>query len=301
MAGELQTYRLHGLSIRTTHRLSAPVTDGEADLVVVDLPERTPTYAVPAGSVIAHAKDFYVATEHADGHLLRYFGWSDFHLDSSLTTVRCEPHRGGPPGYTEVLLEASVIAWILALRGHVGLHASAVRLHGRTHAIGGPANAGKTSIATLACGAGGLVISDDLLRVSTDAPIQCFRGSSELRIRESVRHLADLPGLRVRRTADERLAAKARAISEDRTDLHAIVLPEVGQSTNVQRLAPPDAVVPLVGLARLLWVGSQAQGHHLAAMAKLARSVPVFRVVAPWQTLIARSDTDALRDLLAAL
>lgn len=298
MATDLRTYRLHGLCITTTHELPAPSVQADADVLVVDRAPMSGTYETPPGQVIAEHPDFYQATTSEHEHTLRYFGWCDFRLDAALETLTCEPHDAMPPGYDDILLEGSVLAWALGLRDAPTIHASGVWMDGRAIAIAGPSNSGKSSVAALACAGGGRVITDDVLRVSRHERPRCYRGTSEFRIRESVQHLADLPGLSKRLIADGRVGAKAVGANEDELPLAAIIFPVEAPEVAVNRLGQSQAAPALVGLARLLWAPGERQRRHFADMAHLARSVPIVRLHAPWRSIIRSADYTTATEIL---
>jgi hypothetical protein len=73
-------------------------------------------------------------------------------------------------GLESVVLGGMGLATVLMLRGHLLLHASAV-VRGRGGGRGGrQVGMGKSTVATLLCGSGALMVTDDVLRVDLDEP-----------------------------------------------------------------------------------------------------------------------------------
>ncbi len=297
MSRPARIYRLHGLSISTIRELPAPSVQSRADVQVHEASPRPPTRAQPSGTLVAGRDDFYAATSGPTGHLLRFYGWCDFHLDPEMVSLTCLPHVGSPDGYEDVLLGGSVMAWLLALRGFPTLHASAVSLEGGVVAIGGPSNAGKSSIAVMATSRSGLLVTDDVLRIDPDRRL-AFRGTTQVRVRSEVAHLAGLPGLHVQETPDGRFGVTPSAVSEETAPLRAIVLPTEAEATTVTTLSTLDALTRLIGLARLVWRSEHLHRQHLESMAVLARHTAIVEVAAPWREIIQRADCQRVEDLL---
>ena len=84
---------------------------------------------------------------------------------------RIEWHeRGGDDLPVPYPVFSTVTALLLAWRGRVPLHASAVAIDGRGLVICGPAGAGKSSLAAALVSAGARLISDDLTVLAADVP-----------------------------------------------------------------------------------------------------------------------------------
>jgi hypothetical protein len=300
VAADARTYRLHGLNVRTQHQLSAPTVLAEPDVDVIDLAPRRPTLAMPRGTIVAGSPNFFAAASDADGHTIRYFEWCDFRWDPSRKQLFCQPHASMIEGYDSVLLESSVLAWVLWLMGHKTLHASAIEYEGAAVAIGGTSNAGKSSIAALAALGGASVVSDDLVRVETAPSAVCYRGSSELRIRDAVRHLAERSPMPRRATPDGRIGLQAPPIAAETMPLACIVLPVLADTVEVRELTGSQALTGLIPLARLLWAPGPAQRRHFADMAEVAKVVRVLSVRAPWRHFISSQDDEAVLSVLGA-
>ena len=81
-------------------------------------------------------------------------------------------------------LYSTVAALLLAWRGAVPLHCSAVEIDGRAILIAGPAGAGKSTLAAALVDAGGRLVSDDLsvLAATDDGPPQLWPGRPAIRL-----------------------------------------------------------------------------------------------------------------------
>ncbi len=118
-----------------------------------------------------------------------------------------------------VLVGGTVLSYLLMLRAETVLHASAVDVGGRAVGFVGSSGMGKTTLATLMCRDGGLLVTDDVLRLRRgpdgndlcrSAPRSCACGrqqpASPTSSRRAVSHRA---------TADDRRALSVPAATEE--------------------------------------------------------------------------------------
>lgn len=152
----------------------AAIEDGEADVVV----SRRETVADrPGGTVfnngIIFTDGFRFATDDATFDMIdgRRIDW--------VSATGAEP---------PISFYSTVTALLLAWRGAVPLHASAVAIGGRAILLSGPSGAGKSSLARALIARGGVLISDDL---SLLAPMEAGLPPMLLPGRPAIRLLPD--------------------------------------------------------------------------------------------------------------
>lgn len=248
----------------------------------------------PAGAVLLrHELD---ADTHATfvrtadgGYLLRYAHACDFVVAANGRDVTLHPVEGVDPDFGTVLATGAVLAFLVMLRGHPVLHASAVQLGERALAFVGYSGMGKSTMAALVCGEGGRLVTDDVLRLDVDGEVaRCRLGATELRLRKSASELAerfdDQPGRRV--TSDQRDALRPGEATDDLLPLAAVVVPQPRRDLDdveVTRLRGMDALMTLVRYPRLLGlVDQQLHAVQLAGLADVVERVPVFVAAVPW-------------------
>lgn len=286
-------YELHGLRLRSEVPLAGfALGTGSHDVVVRVRAVRAVPAGAPRGEVIvdnvASGKRWYVACDDGERFTLRVPGICDFVIASDLTSVACHPAPGTDLGLVSVLVAGLVVAFVLSLAGQCVLHASAVEADGGLIAFTGHSGAGKSTMAALACGAGALLVTDDLLRLDVGEAIYCVGGGPQLRLRPKARsvvgHFADRPG--VSETADGRLALAPATSSRRRTPLRCIVVPRPSRDAivvSVRRLRPADAVFRLAGFPRILgWRRQSILRRQFEVLTCLAAQVPLVEADIPW-------------------
>jgi hypothetical protein len=168
------------------------------------------------------------------------------------------------------------------------LHASAVRLEGRTIAIVGGAGMGKSTLAAMFSSAGAEFVSDDLLRVEIDrGTAYCFNGSGQIRLRAAAAELAGrLDASHTQLTYDGRIAIRVRQPAGSRLGLDAVLLPRPSKRAKrlrVKQLRPRDAVEQLIRYPRITgWQIVEPIQRHFQAASDLATWVPVYSATIPW-------------------
>ena len=91
-----------------------------------------------------------------------------------------------------IIAAAGLLAFKLQVAGETVLHASAVQFGDSAVAFVGYSGMGKSTMATLCCAEGALLVTDDLLRVDLSGDsARCYRGGGELRLRPNAAGLVD--------------------------------------------------------------------------------------------------------------
>lgn len=229
----------------------------------------------------------YAATEHAQGYTLRFNGCADFHVDPGLQHVEVVVDPDSDPGYIPILFSGTVLSFLLTMRGHHVLHASAIQLGDRAVAFVGESGQGKTTVAAMLCSQGARLVTDDVLRVDLGPAPVVHRGGPELRLRPGSRAFAERFVLEADgyETADARTAVKPRE-AEDVLPLAGVVIPVPVrglQRVGVRRLARMQALTTLLRYPRVLgWEDDGVLSAHLAAAGRLVETTPVLIADIPW-------------------
>lgn len=105
---------------------------------------------------------------HGDGYRLRFPGLCDFLLDAGAEHITVEPLANLPLDTFEHLLVDQVLPRLLAHRGELVAHASAVQIGERTALFLGRSGWGKSTLAGLLHKAGHRLLSDDCVLLRTD-------------------------------------------------------------------------------------------------------------------------------------
>ena len=290
--------RLYGLDIASELDLYARrvrVTDGVD--VRVGLGAAVPaTTEAPVGDLAAQWSTDEGLTasfvRRPDGsHLLRFESTCDVVVDDRAERVTVHMVEGVPAAMGGVLVGGTVLSYVLMLRGEAVLHASAVDVGGRAIAFVGSSGMGKTTLATLMCRDGGLLITDDVLRLSrrqADGLDRCALGATELRLRAAAAGLTDAfeEGGSHRPTADNRRALSVPAATEEGVPLTALLIPRPRRDSSeltLTRLQPSVAAVSLLSFPRILGIRDQRMlAGQFEQMMGLAARVPVFVADVPW-------------------
>lgn len=306
-------YRHSGLVVEAACPLpmvSAVPSDGVVDVTLQLRPPGPVGHDPPAGRLLLQEPDDddgsgYAATEHARGYTLRFNGCADFHIDPGLQHVEVVGDPDSDPGYIPILFSGTVISFLLTLRGHHVLHASAIQLGERAVAFVGESGQGKTTVAAMLCSQGARLVTDDVLRVDLGVAPVVHRGGPELRLRPGSRAFAEGFALAADRyeTADARIAAKPRE-AQDVLPLAGVVIPlpvRGLQRVELRRLVRMQALTTLLRYPRVLgWEDHAVLSAHLAAAGRLVETTPVMTAGIPWGPPFPPGTAVELRDLLIA-
>jgi hypothetical protein len=306
-------YSLHGLRIRSEVALAGfPVPEGECDVDVrwgASAP--VPPDAPPGRLLAARERGegyWYVATEVAGEITLRVPGICDFVISPDAAGVECRADPATEPGFVGLVLAGVVTALLLALRGDVVLHASAVQTGGVAVALAGDSGAGKSTLATVLCAAGATLVTDDLLRVGPgpDDSVMCLGGAPQLRLRPHGAWAIDRfpTPQRVSSTADQRLALEPGSAPGVSVPLATIALIQPSRSVTtvaIEELTGASAVVRLAGVMRIAgWKDPTILQRQFHTLAWLARSARLVEAVIPWGPPLPDSVAPALLELATA-
>lgn len=289
--------RLYGLDIDSDIDLFVrrPAVRDTPDLRVVEGPVVRSTGVVPDGELTAQWTTSSGLTasfvRRDDGsQLLRFESTCDVVVDPSASRVTVHMHESTPEEMGGVLVGGTVLSWVLMVRGALLLHASAVDVGGRAVGFVGSSGMGKTTLATLLCRGGGLLLTDDVLRLTPDGhgAHLCSLGATELRLRDAAAALADEfgeDGTR-RSTADARQALSVPVAVHEDVPLAALVIPRPNRETpdlTLTRVPPSAAALALLGFPRILGIRDTALlSAQFVQTAELAERVPVLVADVPW-------------------
>lgn len=303
--------RLYGLNISSElplHQQREAPPDAVADISIVVGQPVPRTEEQPHGRVMLDLqadRQYYTVAEQADGYLMRFYSTCDVRLDRDLTTATVHLFPGADPGIAAVLAGGTVLAFVLAMRQEVVLHASAVQVGEVAMAFVGASGMGKSTMAALLCAEGARLITDDLLRLDPlGDDLTCALGATELRLRKSASELSarfeDAPGRRT--TGDARDALAARSATTEGLPLRAIVVPGPDHSgtrvhAQVDRLDAMTAFLLLSRFPRLLgWQDEAVLRRQFQQLGEVIDAVPVFVARLPWGPPFPDSLTSHLRE-----
>lgn len=296
-AGDVFGCRLYGLDVLSEIDLFArrPRTTEGVD-VLVELGESgCPTAQAPEGDLSVEWSTSAGLTarfvRRSDGsHLLRFEDTCDVVLDDRLERVTVHMAEGVPLDMGGVLVSGTVLSYLLMLREETVLHASAVDLGGRGVGFVGSSGMGKSTMATLMCRDGGLLITDDVLRLSSldSSGYGCALGATELRLRSAAAGLTDefAGDVSHRATADDRRALSVAPATREDVPLAALLIPRPNRDSSelsLTRIEPAAAALTLLSFPRILGVRDpRLLASQLVQMSQVAERVPVFVADVPW-------------------
>jgi hypothetical protein len=228
-----------------------------------------------------------------EGFKLRYAGTADFYIDED--RIHChllDPHYAY---WVEIALLGPVMSFWLELRGSIALHASAVVA--QDVAIGfmaGP-EAGKTSLAASFVKRGARLLSDDILPVhpSPGGGVVARPGYPQVRMwPDEVRRFAGDPGRYPLAHPDHdkrRIPVSVLGSFHGEPVRLACLMvperrPEPGADIVLERLAGAEALMTLLRAsfaAAVLEHMPEMQARRLSLVARILRSVPVYRLRYP--------------------
>jgi hypothetical protein len=288
----MTVYSQCGLRIRSEIELHLPLAASEgSDLDVTWGPDILDSGEPPPGDVIAAygsgEDSWYTATTTDSGFLMRFRDCGEFVISADLADVQVRRAPTDRAKLLPVLLAGTVSAFVLTLRGHTVLHASAVAIDGTALAFVGQSGRGKSTLATVLCLEGAELVTDDVLTVSAGLPVTCLGGASELRLRTAAMPLAEVrPEAATRETADDRLAIAFGAAPPAPLPLAAIIVPRPSRDVteiSVRRLEPSTALFWLLSFPRIYgWSEPRVLSRDFATLSKLVNTVPVYDVTIPW-------------------
>jgi hypothetical protein len=293
-----QDILLYGLRIRSVIPLPGrPVPagpDGPIDVEITVCVEAYGDGGAPPGTVLAHHElsptQWYTFTRLEDASfLLRFANICDFAVDASLHCVEARVTEGGASlDQVAVFAAGALLSFILVMKGEPILHASAVDVGGAALAFVGRSGMGKSTMATLCCAAGGHLVTDDVLRLTTGEPPRCYLGPDEIRLRAWAAELTSTfpePPAQ-RRTDDGRDAVQVPLGAAQLLPLGVVVVPLPDRSVTevaLKRLDGMQSLLSLLSFPRIVgWVDPVAHAQQFKLLSDVARQVPVYQARIPW-------------------
>jgi hypothetical protein len=282
-------YGVHGLVVRSPFPLRAPHAEGEVDLTIVYTSTRVD---VTGEVVLRHATGTSeaIAFRPPSGGLVLNVGarWQ-FALDhdGSRLTIFSDDDSG----IEHVLAEGMAMALALHERGLPTLHANAVSVDGRLVLFAGASGQGKSTMAALMLGAGGVAVADDLVRLQrTEHGLVAFPGNRGIRLRPSATEMItslDLDHLGTATSPDNRtVITEMRHLDLGPMPVAAVVLPAPNRTNTdvrVERLTAAEALVAVLQATRVIgWLKPAAHRHTFTTAQEIVRNVPILRVHVPW-------------------
>lgn len=278
----------------------------EAD-VVVKVARTAPPAEEEPGPIVAQLKPTntagYTVYSVPGGYLFRFPRACDFRVDADGRNVVCLPAPTCPDGLLPILLAGTIAAWLLTLRGHAVLHASAVRWGGATMLIAGRSGLGKSTVAALCCAAGAQLVADDVAALQGEREgVACTGLGSELRLRRPAFGIADLfsPPLVGSLTTDGRLAIRPSSAEQETNLISAVLFPRPRRDSSevvTRSVDAGQALLLLLANARIAaMVQPTLQKTYFETVSALVSAVPVMEAWVPWGPPFA---VEAAREVLA--
>ena len=220
------------------------------------------------------------------GHVVQFPSLAEFSV--TRRAIVCSPRVGVPMRTVRHLLLDQLLPAILASRGRLVLHASAVDMDGRTVGFIGPAGAGKSTIAAALARLGGRTLTDDALVIDLRGRRALITPTYPgLRLwPESRALLGAWRATRRSRVAHynrkERWSGSSVRFRRVQTRLDALYLLARGRRVDVRPVSPQQAMMALVRFSMMLDATDRAavrRGFELAS--RLVEYVPVMRLAMP--------------------
>ena len=294
-------YEMYGLRIASDLPFDARRSGADGRAVDLEIRAAADEWRLEAATAICdvetpvgrvHARGGTSGIELTIGDLYR------FHLSADLGRLRWQLAAGDIDNL-RAMTAGSVLAFVLQLKGHGVLHASAVRDARGATAFAGASGAGKTTLAALMCDVGAELVTDDVLRIdAVEGSVICHGGGTGLRLRSAALDL--MPRLRGRaeRLPDGRFRVPA-ATAAGPARLAAVVLPETdprAHDVEVRRLSEREAFIALLAQPRWFgWTVPEPVRAQFDAIAACARHVPVLSARLPRLDRPRPDVVDALR------
>ncbi|MHB8682277.1 MAG: hypothetical protein ACYDA2_09320 [Acidimicrobiales bacterium] len=288
-------HELHGVRFRTPLELGAPVDGTVQPELTLSVEDPRPIgFDLPVGEVVLDlvVGDRRIHSGAVEGHraVLRIPELCEFVVDRDTGEGRCTPDPRASDEQLVLLVRGSLVAFLLGLSGACVLHASVVEIadDGTAVAFVAGSGMGKSTMAALLCGAGGRLVSDDLLRLDDATPPRWVGRSAELRLRPAATGLVPEDGSAwaTRPTIDGRVASSPPRTASDHGALAAVVVPvpsRTDHEVSARRIPAVEATMLLACFPRLeRWLSPAVLEANFDGVSRLASAVPVHRVSVPW-------------------
>jgi hypothetical protein len=276
---------VYGLTIRS----SIPLPE------VVVVPETKPDVIIRLGQVGRYPpntldREGYYSLTPGEA----FFFWDEVgaFLVQHGQEIIVEPLSGVPEDIIRLPLLGTVLAAVLQQRDILGLHASAITLHGGAVAFLGPKGRGKSTIAASFYARGHALVGDDLSAVDVNdlGRPMVLPGFPQLKLmpEAATAALGDDPAqLRQLISGYEKRARIATAgFSLAPLPLKRIYILEEGETLEIEPVKPQEALLYVLGQsypARIFRQGlpGQEAARNFTQCAIVAQQVPVFRLKRP--------------------
>jgi hypothetical protein len=281
--GSLYGYEvLSELPLRRLNR--APGTRGRLTVAVSASPPPRPD-AEPTSTVEdEQGNRVYASYETGSGCLLVLPPCGAFDLDPARMRITVHP-EGDDADLLEHRLATSAACTLLAMRGILGLHASAIRAGGRATIFCGPSRRGKSTLARALGEAGNEVLGEDGVVVAMEGRPAALPGARGVRVRPGA------PGARADLVPDPGPAEPGPCPVGS-----LVLLGERRSELMVEGLEPARALALLT--PHLVHTGGRDSiAAAFALLAELLASTPVLRAALPDDL---RALPEAAEELIAA-
>jgi hypothetical protein len=226
-----------------------------------------------------------------DGYLVRFARVADFLLSRDARTIGCRAAPKATALTIRHLLLDQVIPMVLAHRGHLAIHASAVVTAGGVLAFAGKAGWGKSTLCASLARSGRPALADDCVvieeRRGRVVAVPSYPG---LRLWPDAaralgrRHLGGQPvaDYSDKRRVDPRPGQTHRPRATPLSAIYVLAPPRTAKAVRIDRLTPREAVGRLLAHTHRLDVTDRVRlTTELDALGRLAGRVPVFELAFP--------------------
>jgi len=291
----VQTFDLYGLRIRSEIGLGTPTSRrGPVDITVRW--GKTFAYAIPPSTTPPLAtlslgnRTGYTHVRGGSGYTLHFHDLCCLCVAADRSSIRVHLAPGANRDIVPLVLGGNALAFLLTLRGECVLHASAVELSGTAVAFLGGSGNGKSTLAALLCDGRARPVTDDLLRVTSETVIRCYRGPPEIRLRPNAAAIAQRFPDWGQPSADGRVVVRpSQRPPRERAGLPrlgAIIIPHPSRTCRrltLRRLGAAEALYALLCHPRVGGLrDAELQRHHFQHSTRLVHRVPVYDAHIPW-------------------
>lgn len=164
-------YSVYGVTLLTNLRLSLPKASGSDVVVAIDVvaPDELP---VASEMVVTDPDDWIQLAIREDESLrMRWGSWFEILVPPGGRRVLCSNLSALPLGSLEAYLTNFAVAAALIQQGEEPLHSTVVEINGQAIGLLGPSGAGKSTLAAVLINKGGILVTDDMLRITFSADV----------------------------------------------------------------------------------------------------------------------------------
>ena len=159
-------YRVYGLTLATDIQLNLPAADRSEAAIELGRGETARFYEARK-SASGHPGDWVQHGFLEDGTLYMQWGsWFEILVSPNGRQVLCNNLSDMPLKFFEAYLTNFAVSAALIQQGEEILHATVVEINGRAVGLLGPSGAGKSTLAAFLISQGGILVTDDMLRVT---------------------------------------------------------------------------------------------------------------------------------------